>query len=686
MPVGPCTLCTLRLRARARMQPSHAPTLRTRPPCPPLAAYGEDPVLTSALTYAHIRALQFGSMTDTPTYTRLIATSKHFLAYHLESWAGDGQYRLSHSFNVTEADIQQTYFPPFRAALQANVTAVMCAYDGSNTSQPAWPHPAGKEPWGTPMCASTEMARLLRDPALAWEGYVISDEGSITFAGPGYHGWTSSLVDAAALCLNAGTDLALGGEYASTLAQAVQRKNVTFATIQQSLRRLLKAQFALGWFDSLAALRGNFSDPVPWNNVSAADIATPASRALARAVSAASLVLLKNHAGALPLSPAPGGGTAIALIGPAADFTRSATSSYIGNYAGCEAGPGGGVSGDPRCHVVSLREALTAAATAPSAPFALTYAPGCSINHVGNTSGFAAALAAAQGADYIIAAMGLDTCQESDCSEGEANDRGVAGGQYPAAGLDLGGEQLALLAALSAAYPSTPLIVVYFNGGPISSPWVHAHAAAILEAWYPGIEGGNAIVDVLLGSAIPAGRMPVTTVRGMQDLPPHTDFVLSTPPGRTHRYLTLPPLLPFGHGLSYVDFVYSGLAISPAVLAPTDASFTVHAQVTRAAAARFAALPADEVVQVYGASGAPATGAASPPLQQLLAFRRLRSIGDGETVQVDFSLPRSALLLMQPSGVMGVQAGNWTLTLGGGGPLNQAYGGGAVLTGYLLVQ
>ena len=502
--------------------------------------YGEDPVLTSALTYAHIRALQFGSMEDTPAYTRILATSKHFLGYHIESFAGDAQYRLSHSFNYTEADIQQTYMPPFRAAISAKVAAVMCAYDGSNVSNPAWPHPKGPEPWGTPMCASPEMQRLLRSGE--WEGYVISDEGSITFAGPGYHGYTSNLVDAAALCLNAGTDLALGGEYASTLAPALAAGNITAATIHTSLRRLLSAQFALGWFDSLAALRGNFTDPVPWNAVGEADIATPASRALSKEAAAQSLVLLRNQDATLPLRPAPG--AKLALIGPGAAFSGTATSSYLGNYAGCESGPGGAVSTDPRCHVVSLLEALTAASAQPAAPFTLAYAPGCSINAVGNTSGFAQALAAAAGAEAIVYAGGLNTCQESDCSEGEANDRGVAGGRYPAAGLDLGGEQLALLAALRAAHPATPLIVVYLNGGPISSPWVHSNAEAILEAWYPGVEGGSAIADVLLGRAIPAGRMPVTMVQGMQDLPPHTDFVLATPPGRTHRYLTAKPLIP----------------------------------------------------------------------------------------------------------------------------------------------
>ena len=710
---------------------SHAnPRPRAHTARPPLLAFGEDPLLTSAITTSLVRALQFGSLTETPPYTRIIATSKRalppaaalgaaplrprwratrariphsraplspslrladFLGYHLESWAGDAQYRLSHSFNYTEADIQQTYMPAFTAALLANVTAVMCAYDGSNTTNPAWPHPRGPEPWGVPMCASTEMARLLRDPALGWEGYVISDEGSISFASRGYHGYTDSLVDAAALCLNAGTDLALGGEYASTLPQALAQGNITLGTVKQSLRRLLRAQFALGWFDSLAALRGNFTDPVPWNSVGDADLVTPAARRLAYRAASESLVLLKNARGALPLTPAPGGATRIALIGPAADDAHSSTGSYLGNYAPCEDGPGGALSADPRCHVVTLLEALTAAAAAPAAPFALAYAPGCSINGVGNTSGFPAALAAAAGAHVIIAAVGLDTCQESACSEGEANDRGVAGGRYPAAGLDLGGEQLPLLAALRAANPAAALIVVLLNGGPVSSPWVMANADAVLEAWYPGLEGGAAIADALLGAAIPGGRMPVTTVRSPADLPPHTDFVLATPPGRTHRYATLPPLLPFGFGLSYVNFSYSSLGVEPAsVCASALGAVRVSASVARAPAsapARLALLPADEVVQLYGASGAAAVpGVTSPPRQQLLAFRRLAGMGEGEARSVEFALGRRDFTLYLANGTMGVQAGNWSLTLGGGGPSSEDFGAPPVLRGSILVM
>lgn len=617
--------------------------------------YGEDPFLTSSYTYALIKGLQDG---PDPAYKRMIATAKHWLAYHLESWAGDGQYRLSHSFNVTETDIQQTFLPSFAAAVRANVSAVMCDYSGTNSTNPAWPAPDGKEPWGVPSCLSVDMARLLRGQ-LGYEGYVISDQGAISFAGPGYHGYTRTLVDAACLAMNAGTDLALGGEYASTLYECVQRGNVTLATVKTALTRVLSAQFDLGWFDTVAAIQQNLPDPVSYNHVSPDVIASDAHLALAQRAVASSLVLLKNN-GVLPLDARQL--AQVALVGPAAADSGTTIGQYIGNYAGCEDGPGGDRTKDPRCHVVTVLEALSARGNASG--WTVAYAKGTDVNTI-NTTGFPAALAVAKGADVIIAAVGIDTSQEAASSEGEANDRAVDGGQFPAAGLDVGGSQLALLQALRAANPATPLIVLLFNGGPISSPWIMANADAVLECWYPGTRGGDPIVDVLLGFASPSGRMPVTTVQSLDDLPLYTDYVMATPPGRTHRYFTGTPLIPFGFGLSFVTFSYDALAVTPATLAPSDASITISARVTHAGGA---ALIADEVALLFGAFQVASTGLASIPRQQLLGFTRIRALAPGQSRNVEFVVVRDALALVDADGVSRVQAGTWKVWVAGGPP------------------
>ena len=521
------------------------------------------------------------------------------------------------------------------------------------------------------------MDQLLRDPQLAWEGYVITDAGSITFMTPPYHNFTSTLVDAACLAMNAGTDLALGSEFASTLATCVAQGNVTDARLRQALTRVMRKQFEIGWFDSIGALKYNLTDPVPFNSVGDANISTPAARALSHRAALESFVLLKNARATLPLSAV--ALRRLALVGPTADWDKTSTGSYIGNYSPCEDGPGGKITDDARCHVVTLLEALQARAAVGG--WALGYAAGCDVNTQNSTGGFAAALAAAAGADVIVFAGGLDTCQETACSEGEANDRAVDGGQFPQNGLDLGGSQLQLLAALRAAHPATPIVVVYFNGGVVSSPWTMQNADAVLEAWYPGYEGGAAIAETLFGDASPAGRMPSTVVASLADLPPHTDFSLSTPPGRTLRYFSRTPLTPFGFGLSFANFSYSGLAVAPPTLGPSDASVTVSASVRHSAGA----LASDEVAQLYGRFEG--GGAASAPLRQLLAFERLRALAPGETRPVSFEVARADLALVDLSGqALRVLPGRWTLWLGGGPPDNEAFGGGAVLVGELTVS
>jgi beta-glucosidase len=217
-----------------------------------------------------------------------------------------------------------------------------------------------------------------------------------------------------------------------------------------------------------------------------------------------------------------------------------------------------------------------------------------------------------------------------------------------------------------------------FNGGPISSPWIVEHADAVLECWYPGVRGGSAIVDVLFGRTSPSGRMPVTTVASVDDLPLFTDWNLATPPGRTHRYFTGTPLIPFGWGLSYVDFRYDALAVSPPTLAPTGESVTVAARVTHAGGM---ALAADEVVMLFAGFQAESTGLSSVPRQQLIAFERLHSLMPGESRNVSFLVPRSALALVDAVGAMRVQSGEWKLWLGGGPPTSAG-----VLHGSLIVQ
>ena len=501
-----------------------------------------------------------------------------------------------------------------------------------------------------------------------------SDDAAVTFASTPYHNYTSSVGDATCLAINAGTDLSLGGEYAVHLSQCVARGNVTRIRVAIALHRTLMAHARLGWFDTIGSLQQGLADPVPLNRVTvAANVSTQESRGLSRRAAVEGLVLLKNARSTLPLSL--GSLHKVALVGPAAVDAGINIGSYIGNYAGCTDAPQGNQTADPRCKVTTLYDALRE--TASAAGFMVSYAVGCDVNTPNATEGFAAAVAATAGADVIIAALGLNTCSELACSEGEGNDR--------LSGLDLPGSQLPLLLLLREANPTTPIVFVVFGGGPISSPRGFAASDAVLFTWYPGYDGGWAIVDTLFGAYSPAGRLPVTLVTNTSELPLYTDTRLDTPPGRTHMYYTGVPLYPFGFGLSYAAFMYSNLSISPSALAPSDDSIVVNATLTRDSADG-GPETADEVVQLYGSFGG---AGASVPRQSLLAFDRIHNMARGERRDVTFVVPRSALALVPVSGgsVPVVMAGVWTLWLGGGPPTAGTYPGGTTpLIGSLRVQ
>jgi beta-glucosidase len=658
--------------------------------------FGESATLTSQLGAAFIRALQFDDACEfgCSTYVKMLAVAKHVFAYHIESYGADGQYRLSHCFNVTPADFTQTYVAPFRAAaLVGNVSFYMCEYGGTNGTNPTRGKPSGPEPWGVPSCLHPLMDATLRAPPEAggfgWSGSVISDEGSITFAGPGYHGYTSSVVQAACLALNAGTDLALGGEYSTTLRECLASGAVAPARVAQAATRVFTSLMSTGWFDTLAALAEGTLDPVPYNAVAKDIVGSPAHLALAKRAAAAGLVLLKNEQRVLPLSPAAVRG-GVALIGPGATFSGTATSSYLGNYAGCEEGPGGTVTDDPRCTIVDLRAALAAAAAVGGWPSA--FAPGVSsVNDAKNQSALIAeAAAAAAAADVVILALALDTCQESYCSEGEANDR-ARGHNSIAATLDFPGAQLELAAAVAAARkPGAPLVVVVLAGSVVSSPTVYTAADAVLLAWYPGVKGGAAIADALLGAQSPAGRLPMTVVSDESEVPDVRDFSLATPPGRTFAYYSGTPLYPFGFGLSFASFSYSGLSVTPGVLAPGDASFTASATLSRASVDSFQGA-ADEVAMLFASFTGPlppAGGCASVPRLQLLAFTRVANVSAGASVPISFEVTRDALALVDDAScTLAVSAGSWQLWLGGGPPSAGGYPGGtAPLKGGLTIK
>jgi beta-glucosidase len=260
----------------------------------------------------------------------------------------------------------------------------------------------------------------------------------------------------------------------------------------------------------------------------------------------------------------------------------------------------------------------------------------------------ARAVAAARDADVVIAVVGITSALEGE--EMPVNLPGFIGGDRSS--LDLPAQEEGLLKAVKAS--GKPLVVVLLNGSALSVNWAAANADAIVEAWYPGQEGGTAIAQTLSGANNPAGRLPVTFYTGVGQLPPFREYGMA---GRTYRYFQGKPLYPFGYGLSYTRFAYGKLSLSKPALRASDA-LGVDVTVRNAGSAA-----GDEVVQAYLSFPA----APGMPVHALRAFQRV-SLAPGETRRVHFDLDPRALSSVTAAGDRIVAAGQYRISVGGGQP------------------
>jgi beta-glucosidase len=297
----------------------------------------------------------------------------------------------------------------------------------------------------------------------------------------------------------------------------------------------------------------------------------------------------------------------------------------------------------------------------------VTYAQGCGIAKT-SQAGFAEAVALAQQSEVIIACVGLSQRVEGE----EGQEEGVEAGEVSSGDrtdLNLPGAQEALLQALHAT--GKPLIVVLINGSAVAINWANKYATAILEAWYPGEEGGTAIADVLFGDYNPGGRLPVTFYTSVEQLPPFDDYRME---GRTYRYLKVEPLFPFGYGLSYTQFKYRRLQVKPKRIKPGQrVQLSVEVQNTGRRAG-------DEVVQFYVSDVA---ASVPVPLHQLQGFERIH-LAAGEKKTVSCTLKPKQMSLINAEGKRVVEPGEFRVTAGGGQPCHGNAGG--VLVDYFEVR
>lgn len=503
--------------------------------------------------------------------------------------------------DLSERTLHDVYLPPFKAAVDAGAQSVMAAFN---------------EIGGVPMHAHGQLINGVLRGEWGWDGVLVSDyTGVLELI---QHGVAANRAEAGALALEAGVDVDMVSNiYLQDLPAVVRKGRLDEATVDKAVRRVLRAKYRLGLFE----------DPFRYSDAARERerILRPEYRKAARELARKSLVLLRNEGGVLPLSKRPG---TIAVIGPLADDKRV----MLGGWA---------AAGRPEDAVTPL-EGIRAAVGAGTK---VLHARGVDVEGT-NRSLFGEAVRIAREADVVLMFLG----EHHDMSA-EAHNRTT---------LDLPGVQEELVKAVHAT--GKPVVVVLFNGRPLSINWLTQNVHSIVVAWFPGIEAGHAIADVLFGDHNPAGRLPVTFPRNVGQVPIYHDHRnTGRPPNEkekyTSKYIDVPwtPLYPFGYGLSYTRFSYAQLKVDKPRIGARD-SLRVAVTVTNTGKRA-----GDEVVQLYVRDD---VGSVTRPVKELCGFQRIH-LRPGEKRQVEFVLGPENLsfhgLDLKPV----VEPGTFTVFVGG---------------------
>ena len=549
--------------------------------------YGEDPYLVAAMGVAYVRGLQGPDLKE-----GVAATGKHFGAHGIpEGGLNWGPVK------VGGRELREVYLHPFEAVVrEAHLGTIMNAYHELD---------------GIPCGASRELLTDLLRTEWGFDGIVTSDYDTLPRL-MDYHLLAHDKSEAAKYALEAGLDVELSHAdvYAQPLVDAVKSGLVNEAYLDLSVRRVLTMKFRLGLFDNPTGALGTV----------AATFNQPAARALARTIAQKSLVLLKNDARTLPLSPDL---PTLAVIGPNAAEIRHLVGDYA--YAATADNFAGGYKKTEdeypwKGRIPATVSILDALRQAVGPQTVVNYAEGCDIS-APDRSGFAAAVAAAQASSVAVLVMGGRSGQDINNTGGECRDRAT---------LDLPGVQNELVQAIIDT--GTPVVLVLVDGRPASIPALVEQSKAVLQAWLPGEEGGLAIADVLFGKVNPGGKLPVSIARSVGQVPIYYSHKPSA--GRSYPYNSYVdesnlPLFAFGHGLSYTQFEYSDLSVSPTEVAP-DGEVTIAVSVKNTGDRA-----GDEVVQLYLHD---LVGTVTRPVKELKGFKRV-TLEPGQTARVTFSVP-----------------------------------------------
>jgi len=563
--------------------------------------FGEDPFLTARLGEEFVHGIQG----DHPRYLKAAACAKHYAVH-------SGPEAIRHEFNAIASpkDLWETYLPAFETlAVKAKVAGFMGAYNRTN---------------GEPCCGSKTLLVDILRKKWGFRGYVTSDCWAIKDFHM-FHKVTSNAIESVSLAIKNGCDLNCGNLYGHIM-EAYNEGALTEEDIRTAATNLMTIQMRLGFFDQNVPF-----DNIPYDVVDSAD-----HRAFNYDVSAKSLVLLKNRGKTLPLSARKL--RTIAVIGPNADSQGALKGNYHGTAGQWHTILEGVVDAFPKARVL--------------------YSEGCHIykDKVQNLGMIrdrdAEVLQLIEMSDAVVLAVGLD-----EFLEGEEGDAGNAYASGDKKDLLLPSPQrhLITLACDKANELHKPIVLVNVSGSSIDLLDGNDKADAIIQAFYPGAEGGRAVADLLRGTYSPSGRLPVTFYANDNTIPDFTDYSMEN---RTYRFFQEKPLYPFGFGLSYTAFDYDAPKLSTKK-AGVGQGVGVKVKVTNTGK-----MAGDEIVQVY----VRVTDAdVRVPNFQLCGFKRV-ALAPGETKQVDFQIDPASLQVVLDDGRRVAHAGTFELFVGGAQP------------------
>ncbi len=554
--------------------------------------WGEDPFLTGEMGTEFVKGLQG----DDPKYMKLSACAKHFAVH-------SGPEKDRHHFNATvsKRELYDTYLPAFKKLVtEAKVESVMGAYNRTLDEV---------------CCASKLLIEDILRGDWGFDGHFVSDCMALSDFHLG-HKVTKDAAESAALALKRGCDLGCDHVF-NDIPEAIARGLITEADVDQALQRSLTTRMKLGMFDP--------DEMVPYASIPMDVVASEKHRKLAYKAATEAVVLLKNKGNILPIKPTT---KKIFVTGP----TAASIEVLLGNYYGFNN------------QMTTLLEGITG--RLPEG-MGMEYTAGAMLKHpreIGETW----APGMAQSADVAIVCAGNNSFLEGE--EGESLLSPQNGDRHS---ISLPESQVSYIKEL--AISGANIVLVLTGGSPIALGEVEDMVDAILWVWYPGMEGGKAVADVLFGDVSPSGKLPLTFPKSLDQLPAFDDYSMT---GRTYRYMTEEPLYPFGFGLSYSKFDYSDLKLDQTKIRAGESisiSFIVKNTGDRKSA---------ETAQIYLSDLKASTVV---PLSHLIGFEKIM-LENGESRTIKFTITSEMMSFYNDDGKLTLEPGEFRLEVGGCSP------------------